>query len=93
MKALREENMSLQHALAVAQHSASTHRNALTTLTQERDALRKKVGVAELFLFYLSYTVMGFIQDVKYDAESGMNCISIFFLHTFLLTSIFIIII
>lgn len=43
VKALREENMSLQHALAVAQHSASTHRNALTTLTQERDALRKKL--------------------------------------------------
>lgn len=53
VKALREENLSLQHALAVAQHSASTHRNALTTLTQERDALRKKVGLVS-FSFWLS---------------------------------------
>lgn len=43
VKALREENNSLQHALALAQHAASTHRNTLGAVTQERDALCKKL--------------------------------------------------
>ncbi|XP_069172163.1 LOW QUALITY PROTEIN: colorectal mutant cancer protein [Procambarus clarkii] len=43
LKVLREENNSLQHALALAQHNASTHRNNVTVLTQERDALCKKL--------------------------------------------------
>ncbi|KAK8387627.1 hypothetical protein O3P69_018262 [Scylla paramamosain] len=43
VKALREENNSLQHALALAQHAASTHRNTLVAVTQERDALCKKL--------------------------------------------------
>lgn len=43
VKALREENNSLQHALALAQHAASTHRSTLGAVTQERDALCKKV--------------------------------------------------
>ncbi|KAG7167444.1 Colorectal mutant cancer protein-like [Homarus americanus] len=43
LKVLREENNSLQHALALAQHNTSTHRSTITALTQERDALCKKL--------------------------------------------------
>ncbi|KAK8749036.1 hypothetical protein OTU49_015651, partial [Cherax quadricarinatus] len=43
VKVLREENNSLQHALALAQHHTSTHRTTITALTQERDALCKKL--------------------------------------------------
>ncbi|XP_071542870.1 colorectal mutant cancer protein isoform X2 [Panulirus ornatus] len=43
LKVLREENNSLQHALAVAQHNTSTHRSTISALTQERDALCKKL--------------------------------------------------
>lgn len=44
VRALREENNSLQHALALAQHAAATHRTKLAALAQERDILCKKVG-------------------------------------------------
>ncbi|KAG0714225.1 Colorectal mutant cancer protein [Chionoecetes opilio] len=43
VKALREENNSLQHALALAQHAASTHRNTLAAVAQERDVVCKKL--------------------------------------------------
>ncbi|XP_066965341.1 colorectal mutant cancer protein isoform X1 [Macrobrachium rosenbergii] len=43
VRLLREENTGLQHALALAQHNSSTHRNALSAMTQERDTLCKKL--------------------------------------------------
>ncbi|KAK7067309.1 hypothetical protein SK128_003168 [Halocaridina rubra] len=43
LKALREENSNLQHTLALAQHCISTNRKTLTALTQEKDALCKKL--------------------------------------------------
>ncbi|KAK4316300.1 hypothetical protein Pmani_012521 [Petrolisthes manimaculis] len=43
VRALREENNSLQHALALAQHAAATHRTNLAALAQERDILCKKL--------------------------------------------------
>ncbi|CAL4060238.1 unnamed protein product, partial [Meganyctiphanes norvegica] len=43
LKALREENTSLQHALALAQHTACNHRATVNAITQERDTLLKKV--------------------------------------------------
>ncbi|XP_068237666.1 colorectal mutant cancer protein [Palaemon carinicauda] len=43
VRLLREENTGLQHALALAQHNTSTHRNALSVMTQERDSLCKKL--------------------------------------------------